>query len=130
MRKRKILLTEFAIQVYSDGRIVWKAVEEFEKVLALAGKVPPVEASVKALIGYAYAAAGNRVEALELATEVSTLSAAPPYHIAAWPIEQEFLSHPLRPRAASARRRRQKEDFLLTRSGESIPPAPSAPRIS
>jgi DNA-binding winged helix-turn-helix (wHTH) protein/tetratricopeptide (TPR) repeat protein len=69
--------------VYAEKGMCDKAVAEFEKVLALAGKAPPVEVSVKALMGYAYAASGNRDEALKLAKEVSTLTAAPPYQIAA-----------------------------------------------
>jgi TolB-like protein/Flp pilus assembly protein TadD len=59
-----------------------EALAQFEKVRALAGGHPGVDASIKALMAYAYAASGKRAESLEIIEEISNPPAATPYSIA------------------------------------------------
>ena len=68
--------------VYAEKGMCDKAVEQLDKVLTLVGGEAPVEASIKAMVAYAYAASGRKDEALKLATEVSSHPAAPAYWIA------------------------------------------------
>ena len=62
--------------VYAETGMCDKTIEQFEKVLVLSG-----EASVKALIGYAYAASKRTDEAVELAKAASALPAVQPFWI-------------------------------------------------
>ena len=59
-------------------------IAEFRKVIALVGGSAPIETSVKALMGYAYALSGDRSQAIKLIDEISDPSQpeAPPYSIA------------------------------------------------
>jgi TolB-like protein/Tfp pilus assembly protein PilF len=59
-----------------------EALAQFEKVRALVGGHPAVNASITALKAYAYAAWGKRNEALQAIEEASTPPAATPYSIA------------------------------------------------
>jgi len=69
--------------VYAEQGRCHEAVSQFETVLDLAGKFPPIAANVKALIGYAYAAADKTAEARSLAEEVAGGQVSEPYWIAA-----------------------------------------------
>lgn len=57
-------------------------INEFQKALALIKGTETAEASVKALMGHAYARWGKRQEAINLIEEVTLVSTAPPYLIA------------------------------------------------
>ena len=60
-----------------------ESLAQFEKVRALAGRHPGIDASIKALEGWVYAASGNRSEALKAIEAVSNPPGATPYSIAA-----------------------------------------------
>jgi len=59
-----------------------EALAQFEKVRALAGGHPGVDASIKALMALVYAAWGKRTEALKTIEEITNPPAATPYSIA------------------------------------------------
>jgi hypothetical protein len=61
-----------------------QAISEFQKVIALVGGNASIEASVKALTGYAYAMCSKRSQAIGLIDEICRQGRpeAPPYSIA------------------------------------------------
>jgi TolB-like protein/Flp pilus assembly protein TadD len=69
--------------VYAHKGMCDEAIAEFEKVRTLAGANPQVDGSIKALMGYAYAAGGKRNEALKIIEELSSPHDALAYSIAA-----------------------------------------------
>jgi adenylate cyclase len=70
--------------VYAQKGMCEEAIAEFQKVNALVGGIASIEASVKALMGYAYARSGDKSQAIKLIDEISDPSqqVAPPYSIA------------------------------------------------
>jgi len=69
--------------VYAYKGMCDEAIAEFEKVRALAGANPQVDGSIKALMGYAYAAGGRRNEALQIIEDIPSPHEAQAYSIAA-----------------------------------------------
>jgi DNA-binding winged helix-turn-helix (wHTH) protein/tetratricopeptide (TPR) repeat protein len=68
--------------VYVQRQMYEEALREFEKVLELIKGVPAVEASVKVLLGQAYARWGRKREALRLVAKVDQAGTASPYSVA------------------------------------------------
>lgn len=69
--------------IYGLKGMYEEALAQFEKARALAGRHPGIDASIKALEGWVFAAWGKRSDAMKAIEEVSNPPSAPPYSIAA-----------------------------------------------
>jgi tetratricopeptide (TPR) repeat protein len=67
---------------YAAKGMFEEALAQFEKLLSLAGGHPIIDANIKALTGFVFAAAGQRIKALKIIEEVSNPPAATSYNIA------------------------------------------------